>query len=108
MSVLSRTLLSVAAVRRNLAVFGSALILFLSVLTANPQLHQLIHGHDGSGGDDGCAVVMFAGGVSIATDTAVVAALPAAWQVVGGSAPTEILLASPRCLHPPGQAPPAS
>jgi len=108
MSVLSRDLWSIAAARRLAAAGAGALILLLSVLTSSPELHHLFHGHDDSGADDGCAVVLFAGGVSIAADTAVVAAEPMVWQLARRAAPTEILLTSPSFLLPQGRGPPAA
>jgi hypothetical protein len=92
--------------RRLFAAGGIALVLLLSALTASPELHRLFHGHDHSGTEDGCAVVQFAHGVSVTPDTALVAATPALWRVLGRPEISEIFLTSPRSLHPPERGPP--
>lgn len=107
MSVVQRKFL-VDTSRRLVAAGSIALVLLLTALTASPELHRLFHGHDEVGTDDGCAVVQFAHGVSVAPDTALVAATPAVWQVLGRSEIAEILLTSPRYLHQPERGPPAS
>lgn len=94
--------------RRLAAAGGIALVLLLSVLAANPELHRVIHaGHD-TGHEDGCAVVLFAHGVSAPFDSAVLAATPAEWSALGRPETAEIFLTSPRYLHLPGRGPPVS
>jgi hypothetical protein len=107
MSTLRRQLLQAEGPRRLLAAGGIALVLLLSVLTVNPELHELFHHHDqASHKDDGCAVVLFAHGVSAPFDTAVVAATPAEWLTLSRPEAAEIFLTSPRYLHQPERGPP--
>ena len=57
------------AFRRLVALGSVALLLLLTILAASPAAHEWIHGHDaaaaahGPGGDDACAVTLFAHGV---------------------------------------------
>lgn len=108
MSTLRRLLLIAPAPRRLLAAGGIALVLLLSVLTANPELHRFIHGDGEAGHEDGCAVVLFAHGVSAPFDSAVLAATPAAWASLSRPETAEIFLTSPRYLHQPERGPPVS
>src|SRR4051812_522783 len=87
--------------RRLLAAGSIALVLLLTVLAASPELHERIHGQVDHDDDDGCAVVLFASGVTLAVG--VVALLPSAavWHQQARSAIREIFLASPRYLHQP-------
>ena len=91
-----------------LAAGGIALVLLLSVLTSNPELHRFIHGDSEAGHEDGCAVVLFAHGVSAPFDTAVLAATAAAWATLSRPETAEIFLTSPRYLHQPERGPPVS
>ena len=108
MSTLRRPSLLAAAPRRLLAAGAIALVLLLSVLAANPELHRCIHGDADAGHEDGCAVVLFAHGVSAPFDTAVLAATPAEWTVLSRPETVEIFLTSPRYLHQPERGPPVS
>lgn len=94
--------------RRILAAGGIALVLLLSVLAANPELHQVFHSGANSSHDDGCAVVLFAQGVSAPFDSAVLAAVPAEWTVLIRAGISEIFVSSPRYLLLPGRGPPVS
>ena len=96
------------ASRRLLAAGAVALVLLLSVLASNPELHRFIHGDTDAGHEDGCAVVLFAHGVSAPFDTAVLAVTPATWAILGRPETTEIFLTSPRYLHQPERGPPVS
>ena len=96
------------APRRLLAAGAIALVLLLSVLASNPELHRFIHGDTDTGHEDGCAVVLFAHGVSTPFDTAVLAATPAAWATLSRPETAEIFLTSPRYLHQPERGPPVS
>jgi hypothetical protein len=109
MSTLRRQLLQAEGPRRVLAAGGIALVLLLSVLMVNPELHELFHHHDRtSHEEDGCAVVLFAHGVSAPFDTAMVAATPAEWLVLSRPEAVEIFLTSSRYLHQPERGPPVS
>ncbi|MDB6126769.1 MAG: hypothetical protein JWM35_665 [Verrucomicrobia bacterium] len=107
MSVVRRKLL-VAIFRRFVAVGGIGLVLLLTALTASPELHHWFHGQDDAGADDGCAVVQFAQGVSVAVDQIAVVSTPAVWHFAHRLVSDEILLASPRYLHQPERGPPVS
>jgi hypothetical protein len=108
MSALRRPGLFSESPRRLLAAGGVALVLLLSVLGSNPELHRCIHGAENSGSEDGCAVVLFAHGLSAPFDTAVLAATPAEWSTFARPATAEVFVASPRYLHVPGRGPPLS
>ena len=108
MPTLRRHLLLAQAPRRLLAAGSIALVLLLSVLAANPELHRVFHFGTDPGAEDGCAVVLFTHGVSAPLDSAVLAATPALWRALDRPAVAEIFLASPRFLHPPERGPPVS
>lgn len=108
MSTLRRSLLLAEVPRRLLAAGSIALVLLLSVLASNPELHRFIHGDSEAGHEDGCAVVLFAHGVSAPLDTAVIATTPAEWVALSRPEIAEIFLASPRYLHLPERGPPVS
>ena len=97
---------AVEFVRRLGGAAGVGLVLFLSVLASSPELHHWIHGDDAGGSEDGCAVVQFSGGVSVATDTAIVQQGPALRPVALRPASADVVLAAPAHRLPPGQAPP--
>lgn len=107
-SALRRQLFHSEGPRRLLAAGSIALVLLLSVLTAHPELHRLIHGDTDASHDDGCAVVLFAHGVSAPLDTAILASTPVEWAVLSRPETAEIFLTSPRYLHQPERGPPVS
>lgn len=96
----------ISALRRFLAGSSAALVLLLGVLAACPNLHNLLH-HDSDQESHGCAVVLFAGGVTPAVATAVVTAPDLAWHGRPAIAVDELFLASPRWLRHPERGPPA-
>jgi hypothetical protein len=106
MSFQRRHLLLTETTRRLVAVGGIALVLLLSALTASPELHRLVHGHQDAVTEDGCAVVQFAYGVSVTPDTALLDATPLPWREFARPEVAEIFLTSPRSLHPPERGPP--
>ena len=108
MSTLRRPWLLAETPRRLLAAGGIALVLLLSVLAVNPELHRFIHGDADAGHEDGCAVVLFAHGVSTPFDSAVLAVTPAQWIALSRPESVEIFLTSPRYLHQPERGPPVS
>jgi hypothetical protein len=108
MSTLRRHWLFAETPRRLLAMVGIALVLLLSVLAVNPELHRFIHGDADTDHEDGCAVVLFAHGVSTPFDSAVLAATPVEWIARSRPESVEIFLTSPRYLHQPERGPPAS
>ena len=92
MSTLRRHLLQAEAPRRLLAAAGIALVLLLSVLAANPELHRVLHADGDAAAEDGCAVVLFAHGVSAPFDSAVLAVTPADWSALNRPETAEIFL----------------
>lgn len=89
--------------RQSLATGCAALVLLLATLAASPELHERFHGSDSAGTDDGCAVTLFASGVSLAAAGAVVELPAIAWNEPAFAAPEEIFLAPPRYLRQPAR-----
>ncbi|HVS53637.1 MAG TPA: hypothetical protein VHD62_14880 [Opitutaceae bacterium] len=94
--------------RRLVAAGCAALILALTVFAASPAAHDWLHAKDGAHGDDHCAVVLFASGVSLPLGA--IAALPPTATIRAAAVPAaeEIYLASPRYLRQPERGPPVS
>ncbi|MBL9203414.1 MAG: hypothetical protein JNL39_23100 [Opitutaceae bacterium] len=104
--------------RRLVAASGAALVLALSIFAASPQAHAWLHdaGHHGhahhhdeaQGREDGCAVVLFAGGVALPVGPA--APLPPlSRSAIEPRRPAmEIFLVSPRYRFQPERGPPAN
>ena len=94
--------------RRLIAAGCAALVLSLAVFAACPDLHHWLHGEKDSGGDDddGCAVVLFAHGVTEAAVATVLVVV--ALRLLGKRLPmpAELLLQEPRFQLPPGCGPP--
>ena len=96
--------------RRGLGFGCAALVLALTIFAASPSAHGLLHdhGHCHAVSDEGCAVVMFASGISL--PVAPLAITPPA-NVVQGISPVtaaEVFLVSPRYLRQPERGPPSS
>jgi hypothetical protein len=96
----------VDCLRRLLAAGCAALIFALGLFAASPALHGQLHHDTTASTDDGCAIVLFAGGVSVPLAAIAVTPPSAEWcePVYFGS--TEICLDSPRYLLQPGRGPP--
>jgi hypothetical protein len=94
--------------RRTLAAGSAALIFALGLFAASPALHQQLHLGDQPSADDHCAIVLFAGGVSLPVAT--VAPLPPVSDSPGDALQraNEVLLDSPRYLHQPERGPPVA
>jgi len=95
-----------ADVCRRFLAAGIALLVFaLGVFAASPALHDWLHSRTGTATDDGCAIVLFAGGVSVPL---AVTALPPSveWSGQSYGRSKEIFLDSPRYLLQPGRGPP--
>jgi hypothetical protein len=92
--------------RRFLAAVGVALLLLLTVSTASPALHHWLHGDAAADASDNCAVVLFAGGVTLALGALAVAAPRIVWNDRCVRSVEEIFLASPRYLRQPERGPP--
>ena len=84
-----------------------ALVFALGLFAASPVLHGKLHHHDSTGSDDGCAIVLFATGVSV--PLALSAVPPSAeWREHSYARSTEIFLGSPRYRLLPGCGPPVA
>ena len=81
------------------------MIFTLGLFAASPVLHQQLHSAD-SAYEEGCPIVMFATGVSLAV--AVTAPLPPPAHPVDATRPAvaELFLDSPRYLLQPERGPP--
>jgi hypothetical protein len=97
-----------AGLRRVCAAGSAALILALGLFAVCPSLHeQLHHGADATAPDQ-CAVVLFAGGVSVPLAVAAPLLPVADWRELRALATAEILLDSPRYLLRPERGPPVA
>jgi hypothetical protein len=96
----------VECIRRVCAAGCAALIFALGLFAASPSLHEQLHHKGDASSDDGCAVVLFAGGVSM--PLVVTAAPPPSveWNEQTYARSTEIFLDSPRYLLQPERGPP--
>lgn len=94
--------------RRVLAAGSAALVLALALLAASPELHERLHAAGGLVGDDHCAVVLFASGVSLATSAVTVLPPVSEWQAQPAVVAVEIFLSAPRYLHQPERGPPSN
>lgn len=92
--------------RRLLAAGCIALVFILGLLAASPVLHDQLHHGKAASAEDGCAVVLFAHGVSVPLAMIKAPPAPVEWreQVFIGS--TELMLDSPRYRLQPGRGPP--
>jgi hypothetical protein len=91
---------------RVLAAGGVALVLLLSVLAANPELHAWLHRNAGQA-DHECVITLYQHGVEAATVG--VALVVAAWVFLAWAAIAPPMQAFPRARYwlPPALAPPA-
>ena len=96
--------------RRVLAGGCAALVLALTIFAASPVAHDWLHDgdHDHGGSGDTCAVVMFAGGVSLPGALFVPAPPEAFSAAILPVAATDVFLVSPRYLRQPERGPPVS
>jgi len=93
-------------VRRLLAT-GCALLVFgLGLFAASPILHQQLHHNADSSADDGCAIVLFASGVSVPLGAIAIIPPSAQWCESSHATAEQIFLASPRYLRQPERGPP--
>jgi len=92
--------------RRLLAAGCIALVFALGLFAASPVLHEQLHHDAVPSVDDGCAVVLFANGVSVPLAMVDAPPAPAEWQEQIFAGSTELLLDSPRYRLLPGRGPP--
>ncbi len=98
--------LSADFLRRLLAAGMAALVFALTILAASPSAHDLLHKQDTARGDDRCAVVMFAGGVSLPFGPIEVVQPTVEWRAPAAAHVEEIFVSSPRYLRQPERGPP--
>ena len=94
--------------RRVIAAGCIALVFGLGLLAASPVLHDQLHQGQAPSTDDGCAVVLFANGVSVPLALIAVPPAPVEWQKQNYFGVTELLLDSQRYLLQPGCGPPVA
>jgi hypothetical protein len=88
---------------------GVGLVLLLTILAASPELHERFHGADQhTEEEDGCAVELFASGVSLSVCSATVPSPSTGWREESLPFVREIFLAIPRYLRQPERGPPVS
>lgn len=92
--------------RRLLAIVGVGLILALGIFAASPALHNQLHASGPATAEDGCAVALFAGGVSVAAPMTALPPATAHLSELPGIAAREVLLDLPRYLLQPERGPP--
>jgi hypothetical protein len=92
--------------RRLIAMGCAALVFALGLFAASPALHEQLHHHAHSSSDDGCAVILFAGGVSMPLAVTAMPPPSAEWREQPYLGSTEIILDSPRYLLQPEHGPP--
>lgn len=92
--------------RRFLAGASAALVFALGVFAASPVLHNWLHDVDATQVDDGCAVVLFASGVSVPLGAISIAPPAAEWREFIRPTAPEVFLVSPRYLRQPERGPP--
>lgn len=94
--------------RRILAGGCAALVLALTIFAASPKAHDLLHGADPehTSDGDGCAVVLFASGISLAVGPIAVTPPTAVAQGVSPVTAADVFLVSPRFLRQPERGPP--
>jgi hypothetical protein len=95
-------------VRRGLAVAAAGLVLALTIFTAAPRLHEWLHASTTDHAGDGCAVVLFATGVTLASAAVEVAAQPLAGRAPRALVGDSVVLAHPRHRLQPERGPPAA
>jgi hypothetical protein len=94
--------------RRLVAAGSAALVLALTIVAASPRLHDQLHAGHAHEAEEGCAVTLFAGGVSPPLGALEIAAPTIAWREQAPATATEIVLTAPRYLLLPERGPPVS
>ena len=99
---------SFAATLRRLAAAGAAaLVLALTIFAASPVAHDWLHESGNGDSESGCAIVLFAGGVSLPLDLPAVTPPVAATGTITPATAAEVFLVTPRYLRQPERGPPS-
>lgn len=94
---------------RRLLAAGSAVVVFaLGLFAASPVLHEQLHHHVDRTLEDGCAIALFASGVSLPLAATAVPPRIVEWREPRLVASPEIFLDSPRYLRRPERGPPVA
>ncbi|HUR60166.1 MAG TPA: hypothetical protein VM029_20755 [Opitutaceae bacterium] len=93
-------------VHRFAAAGGAVLVFALTICAASPIAHDWLHRSGDSGQESGCAVLLFADGVSLPLDTLGVQPPAAVTGRVTLASATDVFLISPRYLRQPERGPP--
>lgn len=88
------------------AAWAAVLLLVLTLAAASPTLHEWLHSA-GVDAEDGCAVVLFASGITAAAAAIAITLPTVAWRVSRVTAYQEFFVATPRYLRLPERGPPA-
>ena len=96
----------IESLRRLMAAGCIALVFALGLFAVSPSLHALLHQHDQSSAEDGCAVVLFASGVSAPAAPIAVPPVSVEWQEQSFADAARQYVDSPRYLLLPGRGPP--
>ena len=94
--------------RRVLALFCAAVVFTLGGFAASPALHHKLYHATHGPSDDGCAVKMFASGVSAPLAVPPVLPPPVKWERVTFPASPELCLEAPHYRLQPERGPPTS
>jgi hypothetical protein len=104
---LLRNSLFAETLRRLAAAGAAALVLALTIFAASPDAHDSLHESGLHDHDSGCAIELFAGGVSPSLDFPAVQPPFAATGSVTPPTAAEVYLVTPRYLRQPERGPPS-
>ncbi len=92
--------------RQLLAMGCAALIFALGVFASSPVLHSQLHAGGHATFEDGCAITLFANGVSVALPLMAPPPPSDQWDELPDAVSHEVFLDSPRYLLQPERGPP--
>jgi len=97
---------SVPLLQRIGAAWAAVLLLVLTLAAASPTLHEWLH-RAGMDAEDGCAVVLFASGITAAAAVIAITVPAVAWCLCRVAPYQEFFVTTPRYLRLPERGPPA-
>lgn len=103
---LASRVFSLVSLHRLVAAGAAAVILALTVFAASPAAHDSLHDDCHAPHDDGCAVVLFANGLSLPLALPTLAAPECGRRGITAATAAEVFLVSPRYLRQPERGPP--